>query len=740
MSLLYGKDRLSCPISKVKGVNSSKILDVVTLGDVFKEIRTDDLPQIKAAEQLHAAYKSAPPQYDALKVQLPAFIVGKFTKREDSACEISVPLCIFDVDKIGDDLFTIWMLDELRRNPYVFFAFPSPSGQGLRVGVWCNIAPDNRKQVYEAFCQYLADWLNIETDKQMRKRLKSEGVTDDGKAPRIDTGTSNISRLWFYNAISANEFYLNLESQVFRLEEEPQNVQQAYLAEKLPILPTMSEAEKMDALIQVVQNRNLSTGRNNLIFTLACCFNEHGIGQDAILSRCLTYTEKDFTDAEIRRTVESALKRTQPKYTDLQLQKYLKSDEKTLKPLPKIQKGDPSVSDTFSPNSGDDFKPNKFLGIKNFIARKYDLRRNIVAMEIEASPKEANTFEVLNDNDLICDLLEQGYKGVADTVTALIRSSRVPSYDPFKDYFSALAHWNSSMPDYIETLANFVKAKDQAWFNYQLKKALVRTVACALLRIPFNKQCFTILGKQNDGKTSFIRFLCPPALKNYFKEDLDIQNKDGRLALVQNFIINFDELSTFSKYDINRIKTFFTIDKIKERMPYDRTPMSFRRRTSFFASTNKNDFLTDETGNVRWLIMEIDGVQHDNGGTEGYEKKVDINLVWAQAYALLQSGFEFYLTSDDILKSETNNTRFSKATYEEELLMQFFTPSVKGEPDAQFLTVTNIRDEIEGSADKGRKLIHENIGRALVKLKFEQGSQYDTKTKYTKKGYWLKRI
>ena len=239
---------------------------------------------------------------------------------------------------------------------------------------------------------------------------------------------------------------------------------------------------------------------------------------------------------------------------------------------------------------------------------------------------------------------------------------------------------NSKANSMALLLANFVTAKDQDWFNYHFKKTLVRVIACALTRIAFNKQCFTIVGKQDDGKTSFIRFLCPPSLKNYIKEDLDIHNKDGRLTLAQNFIINFDEFSNFSRFDINKIKSFFTIDKVKERLPYDRVSMNFPRRASFFAGTNKSEFLTDETGNVRWLTMEIESIQHDNGGAKGYNQNVDINRVWAQAYVLLQSGFVYQLTPDDIKKSEANNQRFSRTSYEEELIMQRFTPSVKVNP------------------------------------------------------------
>ena len=92
---------------------------------------------------------------------------------------------------------------------------------------------------------------------------------------------------------------------------------------------------------------------------------------------------------------------------------------------------------------------------------------------------------------------------------ALLKSKFVPKFDPLKSYLENLPKWDESQPDYIEELANYVKSKDQYWFNLQFKKMIVRSLACSLNITAFNKQCFTLVGKQNDGKSSFLRFICP---------------------------------------------------------------------------------------------------------------------------------------------------------------------------------------------------------------------------------------
>ncbi len=371
------------------------------------------------------------------------------------------------------------------------------------------------------------------------------------------------------------------------------------------------------------------------------------------------------------------------------------------------------------------------------MSKKYDFRFNIISNEIEYKQKHQKQYDLLNENDLIVELMEANFTGVEAPLIALLKSSFVPKYDPFEQYFKSLSFWDESKPDYITKLAGYVKAKDQEWFNLQFKKMMVRSIACALNIIPFNKQCLTLVGKQNDGKTRFLRFLCPPVLKNYIKENLDIHNKDGRLALCQNFFINLDELANFSKYDINKTKAFFTIDRIKERLPYDRKASNFYRRASFLASTNSSEFLTDETGNVRWLVFDIEHIYHDDGGKHGYNRNIDIDLVYSQAYALLQSGFNYKLTAEELAKSESNNRSYQVTTIEQELIQEKYLPATKDDHDI-FLRTTDILKDLENETNT--RITTKSIGKAMRMLGFDQSQKFFKEYSQQRKGYYVKRI
>lgn len=739
-SIPFGKARLKVPISIVKGASNNNILAHKELRDVLNEIVDESNKElISLTKQLHEAKANNLPEYRKVKEkECKGLIIGKYSVRKDAACELYVPLIGFDIDALESPFITDCLLADCRNCPYIFLAFPSPSGLGLRIFVWCDSTADNHKNYYTAVCKMLSEYLKIKTDKIIRFELKDKGKNSKEiskllkSKEHIDTSTSNISRIWFYTHLKKEDIYLNEKSKIYKLPITTQIVKT-----KRPPSPTVAttftpldEKEKVRLCVMMAEKRNIPTGRNNSLYPLACLMREHGLSEQAILGYCLSLQETDFTESEIIKTVKSAIQRaTFQKFTDLQLINWrAKVEDHNNKSDTKTPPNDAIQSETSN-------KESTFSQIKRFISNKYELRLNTIANEIEYRLKgTTDEYKELNENDLICELLELGYNGVESKLIALLRSSFVPAYDPIESYFKNLPNWDKQT-DYIGLLASYVKTNDQDWFDAQFKKMLVRLVACALGQIPFNKQCFTLKGGQDDGKTTFIRFLCPPILKNYYKEDVDITTKDGRLALCQNMAINFEELDGLSKYELNKIKAMFTVDTVKERLPYDRKPKIFKRRVSFFATTNKEEILTDETGNVRWLIFEVLEILHDNGGEHGYNQNINIDYVYSQAYSLLQSGFNFKLTPDEIDYSERKNKDYLVRTPEQELLQEYCEPSTKGE-EGQFFTGTILMEKLKEISKT--RLSLKKLGNALKILGYGRISKYDKNKKQSIRGYWIK--
>jgi predicted P-loop ATPase len=744
LTVPFGESRLNVPVCTYKGVTSKTGLKT-TLGTLLAKMQASDPLSIATAESLKTAYQSYKETgnkepYNEIKNNLDGFVLGDYSSRIDKNCLAYYGLLGMDIDGYNDALEMSWDLETLKKNPYVFAAFPSPSAHGLRILVWTDSTFETHKETYKAVLNYLSDWLHITTDKD--------------RNPHLDPSTSNPCRLWFFT--HTTDVYLNLESKVFTpsvftTHETATNEKAATETDKRPQYNdvVLTETDKITACVEMSNRRNNSTGRNNFVFNTACLCFEHGVSTDAILSHFVsTYAAEDFTQAEIQKTVNSATKRAQfGKFKDGQLLAYLKKDTPSVPPpMVKAAAATPSVSKAKTVNferevkDDDTFESDKKAAmneLEEYISERYDLRYNYILNDFEISYIGRNRFCVLNLNDLIRELQSQKIKVSDKSLKVSLLSSFVPHHNPLETYFKSLENkWQLGDKDHITDMANFVETTDQYFFNLHFKKMLVRVVACALGHLAFNKHCFTLFSiTQNLGKTTFFRRLTPKPLKPYYKENLDV-DKDGRLALCQNLFINLDELKGLSKADINEIKTYFSMDMVKDRKPYGDKPENFKRTASFFGSTNNREFLTDETGNVRWLVFDVKRINHDRGGKNGY-MSVDIESMWAQAVYLLMNGFEYELNNDEIAYSEqNNNVNYSQTTYEMELIQEYFEAGTEDDHEFQY-TASKIQDEI--SIGTNRKVSFYQIGRALTKLGYQSERKWDKNKKNTGTFYFLKK-
>jgi len=368
--------------------------------------------------------------------------------------------------------------------------------------------------------------------------------------------------------------------------------------------------------------------------------------------------------------------------------------------------------------------PSIFHIAEKYLSKFYKFRYNTVSLDIEILRKEANDWKSLNENSLFIEMQKKGIKISMNNLISLLKSDYVPHYNPLKEYFQNLPKWDGKT-DYIKRLADHVQATDKEQFVYHFKKWCVRAVKCALIDSYFNKQAFVLVHKgQNSGKSTFCRFLCPPTLSNYIAEDMS-NDKDARVLLCKNFLINLDELAVLSKREINSLKSFFSKTQINERLPYDRKNTILPRVSSFVGSTNQDSFLNDETGSVRWLCFSITGIDW------AYAKKINIDQVWSQAYALsLDKTFESEMTIEDMQANEERNEKFQILSLEQEAISRYISQSdsVRGE----FMTATDI---VVHLAPLGIKLNSVQIGKALNALGFEKTKRGETRTY----GYYIKK-
>lgn len=377
------------------------------------------------------------------------------------------------------------------------------------------------------------------------------------------------------------------------------------------------------------------------------------------------------------------------------------------------------------------------------IANHFDIQYNKISNNWKI--KEYETNKEVSDYDIIRKLRKKHISINENDLKIILKSNFIEKINPFEDYFETLPDWDGKT-DHIQKLTNYVQVNeaDQSRFETQFKKALIRSIACSL-EVDFNKHCIVIVGdgleNQNTGKTSFIRWLAPPELKSYYLEDLPGDSKDSLRGLAENFIINLDELESLYRTEKNKLKSVFSKDYIKVRIQYDRDWSTIKRRANFWASTNETEFLTDLTGNVRWIVFKLAPVKKPINWKYSKDPETDINKIWAQAYHLFKNGEAYKLTPDEITENERANDQFLSLPPEYDILVTYYSPANSKDNDG-FYTTTDLLNAIINKTNKNIKINSINLGRTLRKLGYIQGSGFSTATptkSYSPvKGYFIK--
>ncbi|MEK6152074.1 VapE domain-containing protein [Flavobacteriaceae bacterium 3-367] len=359
-----------------------------------------------------------------------------------------------------------------------------------------------------------------------------------------------------------------------------------------------------------------------------------------------------------------------------------------------------------------------FHQVEEYLDEKYDLRLNIISLDIEISFKAQENWKTCNEDSLFIELRKKNIAVPMNNLISILKSDFVARYNPLKDYFNNLPKWNGTT-DYINQYAQYIKlapGEDENQYHYHFKKWCVRAVKCALVDGYFNKQAFILTddGKgQNMGKSTWCRNLCPRQLSSYIAEDMGGSDKDSRLLLCKNFLINLDELAALARKEINQLKSQLSKDQINERLPYDRKNSVLQRVASFIGSTNKSTFLQDETGSVRWLCFTVCEIDFS------YSKEFNIDNLWSQAFALSNdTNFDETISRKDIDLNEIRNKKFQELTPEHDMLLRHFKKPETGK-SGEYMTSTDIVNHLMSGYTR-LNLRTVNMGKALSQENFEK--------------------
>jgi len=363
--------------------------------------------------------------------------------------------------------------------------------------------------------------------------------------------------------------------------------------------------------------------------------------------------------------------------------------------------------------------------IREFLSTRIRLRHNVITGRVEFAPPipedrtSSPPFKVLTDrviNTLWSELSRTMHVNAQD-LYRVVESDFVPDYHPFRHYLQALPPRKEDDPDYIAGLAETVTvaggAECRERFTRYLRKWLVGMVASWLIPEAVNNVILVLIGPQGTYKTTWLHHLLPPELRRYFytKTNSQRMGKDDLLALTQYALVCCEELDTMRPAELNQLKAAVTMPSVDERAAYARYAEHREHIASFCGTGNNTQFLSDPTGNRRWLPFEVERIRSPR------EHPFDYEGIYSQAMALLREGFPFWFSNEEIRELAGHNQRYETPNLERELLLLHFRrPS--GTEHGQFMPTARLLQYLGGNPSL--KLNAVNIGRAMTELGFER--------------------
>ena len=355
--------------------------------------------------------------------------------------------------------------------------------------------------------------------------------------------------------------------------------------------------------------------------------------------------------------------------------------------------------------------------IQNFLMDRVLLRHNVITGRVEFRIPDTDNWQPISDrivNSLWAELSATKTVRVQD-MYRVIESDFVPEFHPFRFYLEHLPPWNGE--DYILAMSVTVSVKgdveEQLLFAEYLRKWLVGMVAGWVDESVVNNVILVLIGEQGSYKTTWFNHLLPPALRQYFytKTNAQRMGRDDLLTLAQYGLVCCEELDTMRPSELNQLKAAVTMPSIDERAAYAHFHEHRKHIASFCGTGNNVQFLSDPTGNRRWLPFEVESI------TSPREVPFDYEGIYAQAYALYREGFRFWFSREEILKLAVHNRQFETPRLEEELVQLYFRTPGQNEP-GEFVSVAYALQLI--SANISQKLSTVALGRAFVNQGFQK--------------------
>ena len=667
----------SC-FSLFPSLTSNKPSTSVTLEEVYRLITSD--PSLKESTEKFRYFRSQGFDADADKIKRSKCWVftpaARFNgKRHGKNLVEYTQYSMVDIDKLEDGQAEK-LIRLLKDDPYWLLAYITLSGKGLRIIFRVEGVTDNRTYL-KAFYQGNDHYCGL------------LGIT------RFDSAVKDATR----GSVLCHD-----PNALFREDAKPLRVDY----DKVVV------AEVWEVIELNLEKRGYSYREghhNEYISKAGYLLNAYGVDED----EAVEWMQRRFPDYDPNRT-ESHIRSCYANRT---------KEHGTLKPGNRLKAGGKKDSKANQESP-------KYISVEEIETSLFELadfRWNEITRMTEICWKDREEgYRPMTDRDegtLWSRVNKQGKPLRMKDMLFVLASEFVPVHHPFKDYFYGLPPWKEGDKDYIAVLAGTVTLADdsletRSMFHRCLKKWLVGMIA-GFLSDRVNHEILVLIGRQGIYKTTWFHFLLPPELRNYYvaKNNSRRMNKDDRLLLAEAGLICLEEIVSMTDEEVDQIKAAVSLPQVVERAAYARNKEVRPHIASFCGTGNHLNFLTDITGNRRWLPFEVENI------LSPYDHPIDYTGLYSQVMHLWQSGFAYWFDQEEIRALSKHVSRFEAPNMEEDQIRKHFRVPAPGEPYevysvADVLSVINMEQKMVLSPTKVGMLLNK-MGYKKVRIDNRRG-------------------
>lgn len=143
-------------------------------------------------------------------------------------------------------------------------------------------------------------------------------------------------------------------------------------------------------------------------------------------------------------------------------------------------------------------------------------------------------------------------------------------------------------------------------------------------------------GAQGAFKSTAAKILAGP---EFFGDNLpQMHTREASSYVRGRWIIELAELANVSKAEVEIVKAFISRTEERFRPAYGRNEVSYPRQCVFMGSTNRTDYLRDDTGNRRFWPVQVNRV-------DVKALEADRDQLWGEAVALYRAGETWWLSA-----------------------------------------------------------------------------------------------